>query len=180
MDENMEFISGVFMPQSAREAFDAANEKHGGVFIPCAFLASQVVAGLNFAYLCGAKNDGERLYTVKIYRNLRGDARITSVSPVAFSEKAVISEKKDGRLLCGGWNVNTEQNVSLSSEDRSVFDGAIEKNGVGFNPLSVILKSNESKVFLSERGGALYLIKLQAGKNGDFQRCSYARLVPFS
>ena len=77
------------IPAEAQKAFDKAMEGFTGVgYKPIAYLGSQVVAGLNYAFLCKSKGvypgAKESFSIVKVYAALDGSATITGVTSVAF------------------------------------------------------------------------------------------------
>ena len=71
--------------EDAQAAFDAAAAKYLGVDLkPLSLLGTQVVAGMNFKYLCYGQTVTETpvsgLYVVDVYRDLDGNAEITNCS----------------------------------------------------------------------------------------------------
>ena len=77
------------IPAEAQKAFDKAMAGFVGVsYTPVAYLGSQVVAGLNYAFLCKSKGvypgAKESFSIVKVYAALDGSATITGVSSVEF------------------------------------------------------------------------------------------------
>lgn len=73
--------------EAIQEAFDKAMETYetdGMVYTPVSLLGSQVVAGLNYAFLCSgqpadAESATDTTYKVIIYVDLDGNASVTSV-----------------------------------------------------------------------------------------------------
>lgn len=77
---------GVSLPEYAQAAFDKAMEGLTGVgYEPIALLASQIVAGSNYAILCKATSvtaePVTKLAVVTIYSDLNSGAEITSICP---------------------------------------------------------------------------------------------------
>lgn len=77
------------LPENVQTAFDTAvADLLGKSYTPLAFLASQVVAGRNYAVLCANKpvvpNATVSLELVVVYAALDGSARITQVAAVTF------------------------------------------------------------------------------------------------
>ena len=71
--------------EDAQAAFDAAIADYTGVGLkPLTLLGTQVVAGMNFKYLCYGEtvteNPVSALYVVDVYRDLEGNAEITDCS----------------------------------------------------------------------------------------------------
>lgn len=82
---NTDFESAK-MPESAKKAFDKAVKDKDGLKA-VAYLGSQVVAGMNYAFLCQDTKSGDTFYIVKIYNDLKGNATITSLSPFDFTKQ---------------------------------------------------------------------------------------------
>lgn len=82
------------LPAEVREAFDKATEKYTDAELkPVAYIASQVVAGMNYMILCEAETAGEgqsvSYQMVIIYADLEGNAEIThitNVDPADFNQ----------------------------------------------------------------------------------------------
>ena len=74
------------MPENAKAAFDKAVKNKDGLKA-VAYLGSQVVAGMNYAFLCQDTESGNAFYIVKIYNDLKGNATITSLSPFDFTKQ---------------------------------------------------------------------------------------------
>ena len=79
------------IPQEAQEAFDTAMEGLLGVdYEAVDLLATQVVAGMNYCFLCRTKvvaPDAAPDYAfVYIYRDLKGGAEILGIQDIAFGE----------------------------------------------------------------------------------------------
>ncbi len=72
--------------EAAQEAFDKATKPGGMTYTPVSLLGTQVVAGINYAFLCdGQPTDDEsaptRSYKIIVYADLEGNAEITSIEP---------------------------------------------------------------------------------------------------
>ena len=78
------------LPEDAAAAFDKALEGFVGSNVtPVALLASQVVAGTNYCFLCSvtpvAPNAESSCAMVYVYADLNGGAELTDVADIAFS-----------------------------------------------------------------------------------------------
>lgn len=72
------------VPADAKEAFDSAIQGYTGMNLePKALLATQVVSGTNYAFLClgerVVQNPVKGWYVVVVYKDLQGKAKISSV-----------------------------------------------------------------------------------------------------
>ena len=82
------------LPEDVRNAFDKAAEKYTDAELkPVAYIASQVVAGMNYMILCEAETAGQEppisYQMVIIYADLEGNAEIThitNVDPADFNQ----------------------------------------------------------------------------------------------
>lgn len=76
----------IMMPtEDAQAAFDTASQNYVGVDLkPLSLLGTQVVAGMNYRYLCYGETVTETpvsaLYVVDVYKDLDGNAEITNCS----------------------------------------------------------------------------------------------------
>ena len=76
------------IPEEALAAFDKAMEGLVGVsYEPAALLSTQVVAGLNYCFLCKAQvivPDAQPYWAyVYVYADLEGDAAVTSIGAIS-------------------------------------------------------------------------------------------------
>ena len=127
------------LPEEAQAAFDAAAANYDGEELtPVAFLGTQVVAGLNFKYLC---KTGSGLAVVTVYRDLEQNAEVTSVSDVAVSglTEEAPAVQFDPADFAGGWSCEEACGGALGEDAQSAFDKAFEGfAGVGYQPLAVL------------------------------------------
>lgn len=78
------------LTEGAAEAFEAAVEGYEGCRIePLAVVGSQIVAGMNYAYVCRfttvSLNPASDLKVIIVYRNLGGESVITAIEPLKIS-----------------------------------------------------------------------------------------------
>ena len=78
------------LPEDVQTAFDKAAETFTGSELkPVAYVASQVVAGTNYAFLCHSKlasaDPAESIQLVIVYEDLEGNATIAGISNVDVS-----------------------------------------------------------------------------------------------
>lgn len=135
------------LPENVQNAFSLAMENYAGMsFTPVAYLASQVVAGANYAVLCVGKpvvpDAVASLKVVVIYNGLDGNAEVLRVND--FNLTDYVSQSEDAPAqepgLAGGWNANTEfPEASLDEEAKkacaAVFNGNM---GVDYQPIACL------------------------------------------
>lgn len=126
--------------------FDKALEEYVGMdLLPVCVLATQVVAGTNYAYLClgtPVVPDAESGWYVAVaYEDLEGACEISSVEQIDVSEPATAdSSVPEG--LTGGWAVPQlafEDATTIPEEAALAFDKALENyDGMTFNPVALL------------------------------------------
>ena len=134
------------IPQEALDAFNAAMEGLDGVgYEPIAYLGSQVVAGVNYGFLCRAKvvtPDAEAsLCTVKIYRDLEGNASVLDIKDIAISDYTADGDVSfTPENLAGGWSLPADlAPAALPEEVQKAFDTALAGfAGVGYSPIAYL------------------------------------------
>lgn len=117
-------FTGSKIPEDAAEAFEKAAEEYDGEApVPVAFLGTQVVAGMNYAYLC-TENGG--LCAVRVYRDLEENSRITQVVPVDIADyvSSGNSPKFMPSNLAGGWQINNACGAPLPEDAEKAFEKA--------------------------------------------------------
>lgn len=133
------------IPEDAADAFAEAMKQFDGVgYTPVAFLGSQPVAGINYAYLCKtanvAPNANLRLCVVKVYKPLNGEATVTDVEDLNISDYTQDSQIDfPAADLAGGWYVNDIYGDVLPESARAAFDKATAgMMGVGYTPAALL------------------------------------------
>lgn len=142
---NAEAVTPV-IPDEAKEAFDAAMEGLDGVgYEPIAYLGSQVVAGVNYGFLCRAKvvspDAQASLCTVKVYRDLEGNASILDIKDIAISDYTANGDVSfNPAELAGGWSLPEDlEPAALPDDVQTAFDAAFAGfSGVGYHPLAYL------------------------------------------
>lgn len=136
---NTEF--GEFdIPEPAKAAFDkATKELVGSVMEPVTYLGSQVVAGVNYSFLCKVTpvvpNAESTLKFVTVYADLEGGAKLTkSVGMADF-----VSEEVSFKNLGGGYTASAACGGGVSDDVQAAFDKATERLvGVCYEPLTLL------------------------------------------
>ena len=130
---NTEF-SEAKLPEEAKAAFDAAVEGlEGAKLEPVAYLGSQVVAGLNYAFLCKSTpvvpDAKSVLVVVTVYRDLEGKSTITNTSGAIdllkyANVEGSIEFPQEG--FVGGYNFSEACGAGLDEKCQAAFDKALE------------------------------------------------------
>lgn len=130
------------IPEEPKEALDKALEEFvGSNVVPVAYLASQVVAGTNYAYLCEVTPvvpDGKpSLQVVIVYKDLDGKCEFTSFEDYKLGE---INEGDVVVGAAGAWQYFVENRaVALPAEIEKAFEEALnDYTGAGFMPVAYL------------------------------------------
>lgn len=122
------------IPAEAEAAFDKA--VRSGEYTPVAYLGSQVVAGINYAFLCTDKSGA--LKTVKIYNDLSGNASVIDTKAVNISDYTQDAEPNYAQLS-GGFTYSSAVGAPLDGDVKAAFDKATaELTGVSYEPLACL------------------------------------------
>lgn len=129
------------MPEDADYAFGAAYEYYEGDNIdPFAYLGSQVVAGMNYAYLCTCETSSTGMAVAFVYKDLQGNAEITRVTEFDLSDYAGVDKEVNAEQLAGGWTVYSEgEAAAIPSKVADAFSAAMEGlDGVSYKPVAYL------------------------------------------
>ena len=139
--------------EEEKAVFARASEDSDGSFTPVAVLASQVVSGTNYAYLCLKETDASADWEiVKVYTALDGGASIEHeavIDPSAL--KTTDSGIKAG--LAGGWEVNPNRAnaVVLEPEVNTAFAKGTESfSEAVLSPLVLLAESETTYLILAQ------------------------------
>ena len=117
----------------------------GAEYAPVAIIATQLVAGTNYAYLCTTTPvvpDAKPHWTiVVVYKDLQGNVSLSNVTDLDLSDVKVL-EQTDAAEMVGAWAITAPfgKPVMLPSEEAQIaFDKATENYvGVGFKPIALL------------------------------------------
>lgn len=121
------------LPEDVQVAFDKAYETYTGSELkPVAYVASQVVAGMNYMILCETATTTEApsasYQMVVVYADLEGNARITQVNEfdlTAYTGESATEGSTEQHV--GGWAVAEDRSsVVMPQEAKDAFDKAVE------------------------------------------------------
>ena len=127
-----------------KEVFDKAIAELDGVdYEPIAVVAQQLVAGMNYAYLCqGTTVTAEPVtswYIVTVYKDLDDKASITAINEIALDDVKV-TDDTPGAGAAGAWEVpDSIAGAKLPAEADEAFTAAMEQyTGVSANPVVLL------------------------------------------
>lgn len=139
---------GAELPENVQKAFTLALDGlTGASYTPVAYLASQVVAGANYAVLCASKpvvpNAVPTLKVVVIYNDLDGNAEILRINDFDLGKYLSASDEEapaDEPGLAGGWTVNTEfPEANLDEGAKAACDAVLQGvMGVEYQPIACL------------------------------------------
>ena len=111
-------------------------------FTPVAILASQLVAGTNYAYLClGETVTNEPVlnwYIVTVYEDLSGTASVTEVKVLDLADIKTVSQAESG--LVGSWKAKKPQlSGVLTEESENALNKALNSEGqFAYTPIATL------------------------------------------
>lgn len=112
----------VVLSTEEQEIFAKASAGYTGVELePVTVLATQLVSGTNYAYLCIATTETANPTTywvlAVVYNNLEGNATVTSVKDIDLANTKVTENVQDTSKLVGAWEVAIPSNAIVLPED---------------------------------------------------------------
>ncbi len=132
------------LTEEAQEAFDKAIVGYTGVGLePAALLATQVVSGTNYLYLCEGKtvtaDPVPGWYLVVVYNDLEGNAEITSVESIDLLN-LMTTESGLPSDVVGGWTLMPPADaVTLPQDVATKFAEATQAyTGLNLYPLALL------------------------------------------
>ena len=136
---NGEFDS-VQIPEDAQKAFEKAMEGYtGDEMKPAAYLGSQVVAGVNYAYLCVTADPVTKLSIVTVYKDLDDNSEVLNVTPVEITNYTGDEAVFDTEERAGGWTAENASGAVLPEDVQTAFDTAVKAvTDVDYMPLAYL------------------------------------------
>ncbi|MBO4835273.1 MAG: hypothetical protein J5483_04090 [Lachnospiraceae bacterium] len=129
-----------------RAVFDQAIDGLvGAEYEPISIIATQLVAGMNYAYLCTTTPvvpDSKPHWTIAVvYKDLQGNASLSNVADLELTDVKTLEQTED-QMAVGAWEITEPSGkpVMLPSEEaQTAFDKATENYaGVGFKPIALL------------------------------------------
>ena len=161
----------VALTEEEQEIF---NKAQAGDYTAAALLATQVVAGANYAFLARNENGWA---VVTVYRNLQGEASLLSIQPIDLNDvKAAETELPSG--LAGGWAVREASNAAvLPEEAHAAFaSAALDRALAPIALLGTQLVAGMNYKVLALEDGALCAVTVYQPLTGDAE---ITETVPF-
>lgn len=135
----------AMLSNEEQDIFDRAMVEYDGEDLtPVTVLATQVVSGANYAFLCeeagGSGDDNTNWAVAVVYNDLEGASSVTSVNEVALDDIQVGDSETSAEDLAGGWEIGEQQETaSLPSEAKEAFEAALEDyTGVELEPVVLL------------------------------------------
>ena len=155
----------VMLPDECREIFDQAAPEG---FALVNILATQVVAGVNYAFL--ARNE-EGFAIVKVYRDLQGNATVTGIAALDVTDMLIAEEPMPTGLM-GGWTVwDTGKPPMLPTEGAEIaYETAVFAAERTLKPVALLatqLVSGTNYKVLAQEDGVLYVVTVYQPLAGD-------------
>ena len=108
-------LDEVNLDATAQKTFKAAaTDAETKGYTPVAVLATQVVAGTNYAYLC--ETEDKTWHIVAVYEDLSGSASVISDEAIDIANVKTVSDSSDEQLS-GAWTVVMPEGPSTISEE---------------------------------------------------------------
>ena len=124
--------------------FDAAIEGLLGVtYTPVAVLATQLVAGTNYAFLCTGTtvipNATPQWYVVTVYVDLQGNAAVISIEDIELDDIEEEDDIDDDQKV-GAWKITEpEEPAELPENAQAAFEKAADAYlGVNYSPIALL------------------------------------------
>lgn len=180
---NEEFTA--VLSSDEQKVFESAAATYTGAQLtPIAVLATQVVSGTNYAFLCSSKptTQGSVLtYCIAVvYEDLEGNAQITSVKDLDPNNLAIASETADSNELVGGWTIAHHEGTIIPADASTALTSAMKNyDGMMFRPLVLLatqVVSGTNYLILCEGAAVtqdpqegLYAVTVYADLSGNAQ-----------
>lgn len=131
------------IPEEAMNAFNGAEQADGMTLEPVALLATQVVAGTNYSFLCKGTATTVTADTawkiVTVYLDTDMKSEIINIADFKTSDYTSVDIEATADITSGGWTAYTEQNVQLPEEVKVAFDESFDGfSGAAYTPITIL------------------------------------------
>ena len=159
------------LTEEEKKVFDLAVTSTGMDYEPAAVLATQVVAGTNYAFLCREKNGDREWIIVTVFSGLSGNVQVLNAHVLALYH-LLTSDKPLPDGLAGGWMLHESDNGELLPDEQAqkAFSQAMEAADELLSPIALLgtqVVSGINYKVLARGESALYLVDVYAPLNGD-------------
>ncbi|MBR3314025.1 MAG: hypothetical protein IKG18_07795 [Atopobiaceae bacterium] len=104
---------------------------------PTAVLATQVVAGLNYAFLCQSADTNPTWHIAVVYRDPQGTSTLSALNDIDLDALQVSDQSSEGMM--GAWEVCEPAAASLPKEAATAFSNAVaDYEGVELSPIALL------------------------------------------
>ena len=105
---------------------------------PTAVLATQVVAGLNYAFLCQSTDTNPTWHIAIVYKDLNGDSSLSALNDLDLNNLQLSDESNAGMM--GAWEACEPATATdLPQEAATAFSNAIaDYEGIEFSPIALL------------------------------------------
>lgn len=132
------------LTEDSKKAFENAMKEYTGMELePAALLATQLVSGTNYLYLCKGQavtqDPTAGWYMTVVYQDLQGNARITSVEEIDIANVKT-TDKTQPSDIVGGWAlISSSEGAALPEDKEKAFSKASENyKEVSLSPLALL------------------------------------------
>ena len=159
------------LSENEQKVFDTAVAATGMDYEPAAVLATQVVAGTNYAFLCREKDGDREWIIVTVFSGLNGNVQLLNAHVLALYN-LLTADKPLPDGLAGGWMLHESDNGELlpDEEAQKAFHQAVEAADEMLSPIALLgtqVVSGINYKVLARGESALYLVDVYAPLNGD-------------
>ena len=157
--------------EEEQKVFDQVVAVTGMDYEPAAVLATQVVAGTNYAYLCREKDGDREWIVVTVFSGLNGETQVLNAHVLALYA-LLTTDKTLPAGLSGGWSLReTDSGAALQPEEaQAAFSQAVAGTEENLSPIALLgtqeVAGTNYKV-LAQSENALYLVTVYAPLTGD-------------
>ena len=158
------------LTEKEQQIFDRAAQQIGMDYEPLIVLATQVVAGTNYAYLCREKEEGGEWIVVTVYNNLSDQAQVLSAHMLVHYH-LLTADRAPAAGLSGGWTLKEMDNGALLPEKaQAAFSQAMRSADKALSPVALLGSywgSGYDYLVLARDMNAYYLVTVHAPLTGD-------------
>ncbi len=153
----------IALTEEEQEIFSKAQAED---YAAVAVLATQVVAGTNYAFLARNENGWA---VVTVYRNLQGEASLLSIQPIDLADVKIAEDEMPADLV-GGWAIRevSSNAAVLTEEAHAAFAAAAQDRALA--PIALLgtqLVAGMNYKLLALENGALYVVTVYQPLTGD-------------
>ncbi|MBR3016984.1 MAG: hypothetical protein IKH57_07900 [Clostridia bacterium] len=158
------------LTEKEQQVFDQAAAQTGMDYEPITVLATQVVAGTNYAYLCQERDGDREWIIVTVYSSFNGDVQVLNAHVLALYN-LLTTDKPLPAGLAGGWTLHKPDNsLPLPEKARAAFNQAVKAAEENLSPIALLgtqLVSGMNYKVLAQGESGLYLVTVYAPLTGD-------------